>query len=84
MLFWGAFWGEVLKNGQLWNPQNTNRQFQIVADLFKAAMKRGFTASLHPYGLHSDTPAQDKDFLFKGDLDPNEKGSLNLSHCGHS
>ena len=35
-------------------------------------MRRGFTAKLYPYGFHSDTPAQDRDFLFNGTMDPNE------------
>ena len=34
-------------------------------------MRRGFTASLYPYVFHSDTPAQDRDFLFKGGRGPN-------------
>ena len=37
-------------------------------------MRRGFTAGLYPYGFHSDTPAQDRDFLFKGGRDPNVHG----------
>ena len=39
--------------------------------LLKNHMRRGFTAGLYPYGFHSDTPAQDRDFLFKGGRDPN-------------
>ena len=35
-------------------------------------MRRGFTANLYPYGFHSDTPAQDRDFLFNGGRDPND------------
>ena len=35
-------------------------------------MRRGFTSKLYPYGFHSDTPAQDRDFLFNGGMDPNE------------
>ena len=42
-----------------------------IVELLKNNMRRGFTASLYPYGFHSDTPAQDRDFLFKGGQDPN-------------
>ena len=34
-------------------------------------MRRGFTAGLYLCEFHSDTPAQDRDFLFKGGKDPN-------------
>ena len=44
-----------------------------VIDLLKAAMRRGFTAGLFPFGFHSDIPAKDKDFLFKGTADPNKQ-----------
>ena len=42
-----------------------------IIELLKSAMRRGFTARLYPYGFHSDTPAQDRVFLFKGGRDPN-------------
>ena len=42
-----------------------------IIELLKNAMWRGFTAGLYPYGFHSDTPAQDRGFLFKGGRDPN-------------
>ena len=44
--------------------------FEII-ELLKNNMRRGFTANLYPYGFHSDTPAQDRDFLFTGGRDPN-------------
>ena len=40
-----------------------------IVELLKNNMRRGFTASLYPYGFHSDTPAQDRDFLFNGGRD---------------
>ena len=43
-----------------------------IVELLKNNMRRGFTAKLYPYGFHSDTPAQDRDFLFNGTVDPNE------------
>ena len=43
-----------------------------IVELLKNNMRRGFTAKLYPYGFHSDTPAQDRDFLFNGTMDPNE------------
>ena len=43
-----------------------------IVELLKNNMRRGFTAKLYPYGFHSDTPAQDRDFLFNGTTDPNE------------
>ena len=43
-----------------------------IVELLKNNMRRGFTASLYPYGFHSDTPAQDRDFLFNGGRDPND------------
>ena len=43
-----------------------------IVELLKNNMRRGFTSKLYPYGLHSDTPAQDRDFLFNGGRDPNE------------
>ena len=43
-----------------------------IVELLKNNMRRGFTAQLYPYGFHSDTPAQDRDFLFNGTMDPNE------------
>ena len=42
-----------------------------IVELLKNNMRRGFTANLYPYGFHSDTPAQDRDFLFTGGRDPN-------------
>ena len=42
-----------------------------IVEHLKNNTRRGFTASLYPYGFHSDTPAQDRDFLFKGGKDPN-------------
>ena len=42
-----------------------------VVELLKNNMRKGFTANLYPCGFHSDTPAQDRDFLFKGGKDPN-------------
>ena len=41
-------------------------------------MRRGFTAKLYPYGFHSDSPAQDRDFLFNGTMDPNESRRTEL------
>ena len=43
-----------------------------IVELLKNNMRRGFTSKLYPYGFHSDTPAQDRDFLFNGGRDPNE------------
>ena len=43
-----------------------------IVEILKNNMRRGFTAKLYPYGFHSDTPAQDRDFLFNGTTDPNE------------
>ena len=43
-----------------------------IVELLKNNMRRGFTSKLYPYGFHSDTPAQDRDFLFNGGMDPNE------------
>ena len=43
-----------------------------IVELLKNNMRRGFTAKLYPYGFHSDTPAQDREFLFNGGMDPNE------------
>ena len=43
-----------------------------IVELLKNNMRRGFTAKLYPYGFRSDTPAQDRDFLFNGTTDPNE------------
>ena len=43
-----------------------------IVELLKNNMRRGFTSKLYPYGFHSDTPAQDRDFLFNGGTDPNE------------
>ena len=43
-----------------------------IVELLKNNMRRGFTANLYPYGFHSDTPAQDRDFLFNGGRDPND------------
>ena len=43
-----------------------------IVELLKNNMRRGFTSKLCPYGFHSDTPAQDRDFLFNGGRDPNE------------
>ena len=42
-----------------------------IVELLKNNMRRGFTAKLYPYDFHSDTPAQDRDFLFTGGRDPN-------------
>ena len=41
-----------------------------IVELLKNNMRRGLTA-LYPYGFHSDTPVQDRDFLFKGGKAPN-------------
>ena len=43
-----------------------------IVELLKNNMRRGFTAKLYPYGFHSDTPAQDRDFLFNGTENPND------------
>ena len=43
-----------------------------IVELLKNNIRRGFTSQLYPYGFHSDTPAQDRDFLFNGSMDPNE------------
>ena len=49
-----------------------NPEITEIVELLKNNMRRGFTANLYPYGFHSDTPAQDRDFLFNGGRDPNK------------
>ena len=53
-------------------------EFTEIVELLKNNMRRGFTANLYPYGFHSDTPAQDRDFSLQEEETQMSKEEMSL------